>query len=98
MEPQLTVVAELVAKPGKEVELRQELMKLIEPTRREKGCVQYDLLESADQPGRFVFYENWKSRKALDEHLQTPHLRGLDARSEELLAEPARILTFRRIA
>src|SRR5689334_15311839 len=43
----LTVVAELVAKPGMEEDLRRELMKIVEPTRNEDGCIQYDLHVSA---------------------------------------------------
>jgi quinol monooxygenase YgiN len=98
MNSHLTVVAELNAKPGKENDLRDALTGLMEPTRSEEGCVEYLLHESTDQPGRFLFYENWKSREALDQHLGTPHLQALGARSAELLAEPARILTYTRIA
>jgi quinol monooxygenase YgiN len=98
MNSYLTVVAELTAKPGKENDLRDALAGLIEPTRNEDGCVEYVLHESTDRPGRFVFYENWKSREALDQHLRTPYLQALSARSGELLAEPARILTYTRIA
>ena len=98
MKSHLTVVAELNAKPGKENDLRDALTGLIELTRSEEGCVEYLLHESTDQRGRFVFYENWKSREALDRHLATPYLKALSARSEELLAEPARILTYTRIA
>ena len=93
----LTVVADLVAKPGKEEELRQVLLGLIEPTRKEEGFVQYDLHVSTDDPRRFVFYENWTSREALDRHLQTPHLQAFIAAADELLAEPPRILTYTRI-
>ena len=97
MNPYLTVVAELTAKPGKEDDLRAALTGLLAPTRSEEGCVEYLLHESTDQPGRFVFYENWKSREALTDHLQKPYLQALAARSGELLTEPARILTYTRI-
>jgi quinol monooxygenase YgiN len=93
----LTVVAEMSAKAGQEEALRSALLGLIEPTRKEEGCVQYDLHVSTDQPGRFVFYENWTSSAALERHLATPHLTALVARMDELLAEPARILTYTRI-
>jgi quinol monooxygenase YgiN len=93
----LTVVAEMVAKPGKEDELRRRLLSMIEPTRQEDGCVQYDLHQSTDEPGRFVFYENWRSREALERHLQTPHLVAFGNAAPELLAEPARVLTYTRI-
>jgi len=37
------VVARVVARPGKEDELQTLLRGLIEPTRREPGCVTYEL-------------------------------------------------------
>lgn len=98
MEPKLlTVVAEMQAKPGKEEQLKAELLKLVEPTRKEDGCVQYDLHVATDNPGRFVFYENWTSREALDKHLQSPHLKAFGAISKELREDPS-IVTYTRIA
>jgi quinol monooxygenase YgiN len=94
----LTVVAEMVAKPGKEDELKRRLLALVGPTRQEDGCVQYDLHQNTAEAGRFVFYENWRSRELLERHLQSPHLLEFDAIEEELLAEPARVLTYTRIA
>lgn len=94
----LTVVAEMVAQPGKEEELKRQLLALVEPTRKEEGFVQYDLHESTDEPGRFIFYENWTSRQTLDRHLASPHLRAFVAVAGELLIEPPRILTCTRIS
>jgi quinol monooxygenase YgiN len=94
----LTVVAEMKAKPGREEDLRKAALALIEPTRREEGCVQYDLHRHTDDPGRFVFFENWKSPAHLARHAASAHLAAFDKVAEELLAEPARVLTYRRIA
>ena len=94
----LTVVAEMAAKPGQEDELKRRLLSMIEPTRREEGCVQYDLHQNTNEAGRFVFYETWRSREALERHLQSPHLLAFGSAAPELLAEPARILTYTRIA
>jgi quinol monooxygenase YgiN len=98
MRQNLTVVAEMVAKPGKEAELERQLLALIEPTRKEEGCVQYDLHRSTDEPGRFVFYENWKSRELLDRHLQSPHMQAFGRAAGALLQEPMRVMTYTRIA
>jgi quinol monooxygenase YgiN len=94
----LTVVAELLAKPGKEDELRRELLAVVEPTRKEEGCVEYYIHVATDEPGRFIFYENWASREALDRHMATPHLARLLAIAGDLLSEPPRIVTYTRIA
>lgn len=97
-ETPLTVVAEAIAIPGREDELKQRLLSLVEPTRKEEGCIQYDLHMSTDEAGRFVFYENWKSRELLDRHLQSPHLKAFIAAAPELLAEPLRVQMYTRIA
>lgn len=94
----LTVVAEIVAKPGCEQRLREELLRLIEPTRAEEGCLQYDLHESTDKPGHFLFFEIWTSRASLDRHLATPHLQRLSALLTALAQGEPRIDTFRKIA
>jgi quinol monooxygenase YgiN len=94
----LTVVAEMAAKPGMEDELKRRLLSLIEPTRKEDGCVQYDLHQSTNETGRFLFYENWRSREALERHLQSPHLLAFGSVEKELLAGPTRVLTCTRIA
>lgn len=93
----LTVVAEIKAQAGKEEALRQTLLALIEPTRKEEGFVQYDLHVSTSDPGRFVFYENWVSQEHLDRHLASPHLEAFKAAAPGLLGEPPRIETYWRI-
>lgn len=94
----LTVVAEMLARPGKEDELRAQLLALVAPTRKEEGCVQYDLHVSTAEPGRFVFYENWTSGETLERHLKSPHFRAFQEVADGLLAEPPRVLTVTRIA
>jgi quinol monooxygenase YgiN len=94
----LTVVAEIVAQPGKEEELKRQLVALVEPTRQEEGFLQYDLHQSTEEPGRFIFYENWTSREMLDRHLAAPHLVAFLGVAGDLLAAPPRILTCTRIS
>jgi quinol monooxygenase YgiN len=94
----LTVVAEFYAKPGKEEELRGELLALVAPTRAENGCVQYDLHEEQGKPGHFLFYENWTSRAELDAHAKSAHLQRLFGMVSGMVTEDPRILFFDRIA
>jgi quinol monooxygenase YgiN len=94
----VTVVAELIAKRGCEAELATALLAIVEATRLEEGCVQYDLHVATDEPGRFVFYENWASREALDRHAASAHIQAFGTTAPELLEQPARIVTYTRIA
>ncbi|WP_114286170.1 putative quinol monooxygenase [Candidatus Halocynthiibacter alkanivorans] len=70
----LTILAQITAAPGKEDFVRAELEKLIDITRAEAGCIQYDLHMDNDQPGFFVFYETWENRELWQTHMGAPHL------------------------
>lgn len=87
----LTVVARFKARPGKESIVRRELTALVAPTRAEKGCINYDLHVSVDDPATFLFHENWESETDLEHHLQSAHVQAWRERSGELLAEPGEI-------
>ena len=96
----LTVIARMHAKAGKEQELRDALVALVEPTSKEKGYVNYDLHQGVEDPRWFFFYENWDSAADLDAHLQAPHLVEFAGRLDEFIDEsgPLVIERVRRIA
>ncbi|MCW8329044.1 antibiotic biosynthesis monooxygenase [Photobacterium sp. SDRW27] len=71
----LTIVARIEAKADKVDLVKSELLKLIEPTRKEKGCIQYDLHQDDSNPELFIFFENWESRELLQDHLNSAHLK-----------------------
>jgi quinol monooxygenase YgiN len=82
---ELTVIARVKAKPGKESELEQALRGAVAPTHAEAGCLRYALHRSLDDPATFLFVERWVSREALDQHLETPHLKAIRAKFKDLL-------------
>lgn len=98
MDQQVTVVAIIKAASGKEEQVKQALLKLIEPTRKEKGCINYDMHQAQDDPTVFLFYENWESKTLLDEHLQKPHLKAFMDETEDLLAEPVDIRLWKMVS
>ncbi len=78
----LTVIAKLRAKPGQEEILLEACHKLIEPTRKEEGCINYDMFRSTDDPGTFMFYENWESRPLWEQHMKSPHLTAFSSQTD----------------
>jgi len=75
----LTIVATLKAKKGNEQKLKEVLSKLVPITHQEKGCINYDMHQSVEDPGLFVFHENWESRADWDAHMKAPHLTQFSA-------------------
>lgn len=70
---EIIICAILKAKSGQEEQLRDELLNLVEPSRAEKGCIQYKLHQSIEENGTFVFYETWASESEINEHVNTEH-------------------------
>ena len=93
----VTLVVNFQARPGKEAELRNALTGLLAPTRKEAGCINYDLHISPDNPAKLLFYENWASHAHLDAHGQTPHIQNLRAHMDELCAEPPQLVFWEQI-
>jgi quinol monooxygenase YgiN len=71
---QLTIIANIHAKAGQTDLVKTELLKLIEPTRAEEGCLQYNLHQDPANPTHFVFFENWASRELWQAHMSKQHL------------------------
>ena len=87
----ITVVARIKVKKGMEEKVKKELLSLVGPTRSEKGCVNYDLHQSVEDKSLFMFYENWVSKKDLDEHLAMPYMKSHFEKARGILAEPGEV-------
>ena len=70
----LTIVANIIAKPDHIDLVKAELLKLIDITRAEQGCINYDLHQDNDNPAHFMFYENWETRELWQTHMGNQHL------------------------
>jgi len=94
----VTVVATFRARPGKEAELRNALISLVAPTHKEKGCLNYDLHVSADDPTKFLFHENWTSKADLDAHLKSAHVQVVFPRLDGLCVGMPEIVLWEKIS
>jgi len=82
----VTLIVLLRAREGQETILEAELRALAGPTRKEAGCLRYDLHRSVDTPGALLLHEVWETRDAHTEHTYTPHFLRWNARKDALLA------------
>ena len=83
----LTIVAHITAKSDKIEFVRAELEKLIDITRAEEGCLQYDLHQDNENSAHFMFYENWASRELWQKHMNAKHLNDYVAATEGAVDE-----------
>lgn len=72
MSKKLTIIGRVEAHVDKVKLVKTELLKLITPTLKEAGNIQYDLHQDNDNPAIFLFYENWENR---------PHIHNITYRA-----------------
>ncbi len=91
------VIAKFQAIPGHAEAVTRILLGLIEPTRREKGCVRYELVQSTTDPGELIFVEEWASAADLEAHLATPHVAAAASAVLPLLNGPFDIRRYQQV-
>ncbi|GAC1328190.1 MAG: putative quinol monooxygenase [Beijerinckiaceae bacterium] len=87
----LYVIATASVKQEKRDAFREGAKVCIAATRKEDGCVLYDLHESVTDKTRFVFVEQWTSREALNAHARSAHLKEWRKIAGECTSAPTKI-------
>jgi quinol monooxygenase YgiN len=68
------VFLRLEARLGREAEIREALLRVLEPTRAESGCLSIHAFESIGEPRVFHVHSEWVSEAAFDLHATLPHM------------------------
>jgi quinol monooxygenase YgiN len=93
----LYIFARLESGPGKELQLRDELRCVLEPTRAEPGCVRIHVFESIRGPATWFIHSEWIDEPAFDAHAKMPHTERFIAAVEELITHPLHALRTKQI-
>ncbi len=71
----LTCIAKITAQEEHKEIVLSELTKIINPTQKENGCINYDLHIDNENDSIFIFHENWESEQDLNAHLESSHIK-----------------------
>jgi hypothetical protein len=75
----IQVIAIIKVDINHETETLQHLNILVDKTRKEKGCLQYNLVKDQQEDGTFVMVELWETSESLKLHSQSTHLADFGA-------------------
>jgi quinol monooxygenase YgiN len=67
----IVVIAIVKVKPGTEQSFKASAAKIIAPTRKESGNIDYNFQQSTSDPTEFATVEHWKSQADIDAHMKT---------------------------
>jgi quinol monooxygenase YgiN len=82
----VTLAVILRPRDGQELMLEAELRALIAPTRKEEGCLCYELHRSAEGPPAYLLHEIWETREHHTAHTRTDHFLRWNARKDALIS------------
>ena len=88
MDKPVKVVVKITARPDAASAMRAVVLALAQASRKEAGCVSYDVLQNAAELHVFVLVEEWTSTAHLDAHNLAPHVHDAVMRATPLAAAP----------
>ncbi len=80
-------------RPEKRKEVIQTLLSMIEPTRQEKGCMDYHVFQNIEDENSVSIIGEWKTREDLDLHMKSDRF-GILLGTKSLLKEKQGILIY----
>src|SRR5262245_47234733 len=86
-----TMLVLLETKEGTGDKFEAAFTKAVGPTRKEKGCLAYDLNRDTKATTKYVLYERWQNLASLEAHLNAPHITTLLKEVGDLLAGPPEV-------
>lgn len=94
---QIVCVASFLAKPGKEQALIEALGALIPDTRKEDGCIRYELNQSREEPRRITFIEKFVDIESFDQHCAKDAIQHYFHQQMPELVESHHVETYQEI-
>lgn len=74
---------------------KNAILNILQETRAEPGCLQFELHENAAEKSLFL-YEEWASESALEEHYLKPYTSQVFESYKEWLSAPVDIVKMRK--
>ncbi|MFL0245968.1 putative quinol monooxygenase [Candidatus Clostridium stratigraminis] len=69
----IKVVARKLVNEGKIEEVKALYEQLVEASRKEEGCIKYELYQDESDPRVLAVIEEWESKDALNKHKKSEH-------------------------
>lgn len=90
------MVAKHYVKPEKVQEFMGLCKKLVEASLKDEGCIDYGLYQELENSEILTFFEEWKDKSSLDEHLNSDHFREIFPLLSECVEKETEINVYRK--
>lgn len=90
------VIATFPLLPNRLMEAKKVAVLLVEATRKEVGCIQYDLLQDTRDEDHLVMVEVWEDETALEQHSHSAHFTKYVPMLAALCVCEPEVVTYRK--
>jgi quinol monooxygenase YgiN len=97
MSEHVSVVVKITARPEAVAAMGNVVLALADSSRKEDGCIRYDVLQNSAEPHVFVLVEEWASAAHLGAHNLTPHVHEAVMNATPLAAAPLDVGRYVRL-
>lgn len=94
----IVLMARLKVKADKIEEAKTAALAIVEPSRNEPGCINYDVHQTIDDPTVFLWHETWANQQAIDEHFEMSYFKEFAATVEKIAEIPPQIILSKKIS
>jgi quinol monooxygenase YgiN len=91
------VIAKFKTKKGSREDAVRASRESIEATRKEKGCIYYELFAATENETNLVFVEKWEDLDSLRAHLASDQMKKAQAARAPYLDGPADVQVFEAV-
>jgi quinol monooxygenase YgiN len=81
----VTLMVILRPRDGQDLMLEAELRALVSPSRKEEGCLRFDLHRVAEGPSAYLLHEIWETREHHTAHTKSDHFLRWNARKDAMV-------------
>lgn len=94
----IVLFARLKVKKGTEGEAKRAALSIIEKSRTEKGCLNYNFHQAIDDVTVFLWHETWENKAAIDAHANSLHFKEFSQAIVNITDEPLQVTLTRMIS
>lgn len=93
-----TLIIQCPVKVEKKEKFEKLARKLMADTRKEKGCLSYDIGSVKGKENIYCWLERWENDEALEAHKHTPHFVQTEENMSDCFGGPASVVRIDAIA
>ena len=94
----IVLIARLKVKKDAVEAAKTAALAIVESSRAENGCLNYDFHQAIDDETVFVWHETWANTTALDEHFAMPYFAELGEKLKDITDEPLQLTLTKMVS